>query len=204
MENRGEGVFLELAPEAITRWETLERVSRKAAKLDQAYRASWAQRTDGSQPPPKQITPRFILLHSMAHSLMKDLGLECGYSSTSLRERIYAGTPPHTMSGILVYTSTADSDGTLGGLARQGEGETLGATLARSLQSLRWCSSDPLCIEGVRSLSDPLNGAACHACLLASETSCEEFNCFLDRSLVVGTLSEPDLGFMTAIVATGN
>jgi len=60
---------------------------------------------------------------------------------------------------------------------------------------MTWCSSDPLCIEGVHAMSEPANGSACHACLLASETSCEEFNAFLDRALLVGTPTQPELGY---------
>ena len=33
---------------------------------------------------------RFIVLHSFAHAVMRDLALDCGYSGASIRERIYA------------------------------------------------------------------------------------------------------------------
>ena len=49
-----------------------------------------------------------------------------------------------------------------------------------------WCSADPLCIESEASGVDSLNLAACHACCLLPETSCEEMNVFLDRGLLVG------------------
>ena len=97
--------------------------------------------------------------------------------------------------GLLIYTSSPDADGTLGGLVRQGLPDNLAIVLSGALQNMMWCSSDPLCIEGTHSLSDPLNGAACHACLLAPETSCEEFNAFLDRGLLVGTPNSQQLGF---------
>ena len=98
---------------------------------------------------------------------------------------------------FLVFTSSPDADGTLGGLARQGEGANIARLFEDALTSMTWCSSDPLCIEGVHSMSDPANGSACHACLLASETSCEEFNGFLDRAFLVGTPAAPELGYFS-------
>jgi hypothetical protein len=105
------------------------------------------------------------------------------------------------MAGLLLFTSSPDADGTLGGLCRQGESHNLVVVLEESLASMAWCSSDPLCIEGVHSLTTPANGAACHACLLASETSCEEFNSFLDRAMLVGTTAEPEIGFFSDYLA---
>jgi hypothetical protein len=102
------------------------------------------------------------------------------------------------MAGLLVFTSSPDADGTLGGLARQGESANIVRVFEDGLSSMAWCSSDPLCIEGVHARSEPANGAACHACLLAAETSCEEFNAFLDRGLLVGTPVQPELGFFEA------
>lgn len=70
------------------------------------------------------------------------------------------------------------------------ETERLGSALAEGLQRLSWCSSDPVCIESRGSGADALNLAACHACVLAPETSCEMNNCFLDRALLFGTFEE--------------
>src|SRR5690606_1122360 len=142
------------------------------------------------------LTPRFLLVHSLAHALIRQLSLSCGYSSASLRERLYADVDPSwDMAGLLVYTSSPDADGTLGGLARQGEDSNIVRVFEDALLSMTWCSADPLCIEGVHARSAPANGAACHACLLASETSCEEFNTFLVRALLIGTPTQPELGF---------
>jgi hypothetical protein len=38
-----------------------------------------------------------------------------------------------------------------------------------------------------------LHGAACHFCLFLSETSCERTNRFLDRRLLLGLLTDPDV-----------
>lgn len=195
VENRGEGIFVQLRLDRVRRWETSRAVVDRATGLRKAYEQAWRDRGRPGAPP-KLVTPRLLLVHSLAHALLRQLSLNCGYSSASLRERLYVDVgPTWDMAAFLVFTSSPDADGTLGGLARQGESENLVRVFEDALLALTWCSSDPLCIEGVHSRSEPANGAACHACLLAAETSCEEFNSFLDRGLLVGTPGQPELGF---------
>lgn len=91
------------------------------------------------------------------------------------------------VAGLLVYTASSDSAGSLGGVASMAETEQLEAALREGLQRLSWCSSDPVCIELTGSGTEGLNLAACHACVLAPETSCEMNNSFLDRALLFGT-----------------
>ena len=91
------------------------------------------------------------------------------------------------MAGLLIYTATTDSEGTLGGLSRQADPDRFAPIAFRAIRAMEWCSTDPLCITLVRSLSDPLNRAACHACMLAPETACEEMNRLLDRATLIGT-----------------
>ena len=95
-------------------------------------------------PDPNRI---FIALHSLSHLLIKQLCFECGYASASLRERLYVDCNQER-SGILIYTADGDSEGTLGGLVRQGESDILPNVIKRALHEASWCSSDPLCIEG--------------------------------------------------------
>lgn len=194
VENRGEGVFIQLRLDRVRQWEKQEGVVQRVAGLREAYEQAWRDRGRPGAPP-KTVTPRLLLIHSLAHALIRQLSLSCGYGSASLRERLYVDTNSWEMAGLLVFTSSPDADGTLGGLARQGERRNIVHIFEDSLASMTWCSSDPLCIEGVHAMSEPANGSACHACLLASETSCEEFNSFLDRALLVGTPSQPELGY---------
>lgn len=202
VENRGEGIFIQLKAERLQEWEQKPTVRDRAAEIRRAYEQSWRNR-GRSGVPPKTVTPRLLLVHSLAHALIRQLSLSCGYGSASLRERLYVESAAGwEMAGFLVFTSSPDADGTLGGLARQGETGNIARLFEGALTAMRWCSSDPLCIEGIHSLSDPANGAACHACLLASETSCEEFNGFLDRALLVGTPREPGLGYFGGYLAT--
>ena len=104
------------------------------------------------------------------------------------------------MAGALIYTSTTDADGTLGGLARQGQPRRFEEVLLGAIRELQWCASDPLCIEGKSAVAESMNLAACHACMLAPETSCEHFNQMLDRALLVGTPEEPGIGYFSSLL----
>ncbi|MFC2094965.1 DrmB family protein [Candidatus Bipolaricaulota bacterium] len=197
VENRGEGIFIQLRPDRVREWEAQPEVVERVTGIQIAYRRAWDER-GGQRSPSRSITPRLLLVHSLAHMLIRQLSLSCGYGNASLRERLYVDTSADwDMAGFLIFTSSPDADGTLGGLVRQGEGANMVRVFEDALTSMAWCSSDPLCIQGVHARSEPSSGAACHSCLLAAETSCEEFNAFLDRALIVGTPALPALGFFT-------
>ena len=195
VENRGEGIFIQLRLDQVRQWEKRRAVVDRVAMLRKGYDEAWRNRGRPGAPP-RLVTPRLLLTHSLAHALIRQLSLSCGYASASLRERLYVEiNSTWEMAGLLIFTSSPDADGTLGGLARNGESHNIVRVFEDALSSMTWCSSDPLCIEGVHARSEPANGSACHACLLAAETSCEEFNNFLDRALLVGTPAQPGLGF---------
>lgn len=191
----GEGIYLELNEVLLQRWEERPEIGRRLAKLDSRFQLVLQRR----RLRPRQINPRFVLLHTFAHLLMNQLTFDCGYSTASLRERLYVSadrTAP--MAGLLIYTAAGDAEGTMGGLVRMGKSGYLEPIIERALLSATWCSADPVCME-LGELGgqgpDSCNLAACHNCSLAPETSCEEFNRFLDRGLVVGTLESPGVGF---------
>jgi hypothetical protein len=141
------------------------------------------------------------LLHTLAHILIRQLAFECGYGSSSLRERLYCWDEPgKEMTGLLIYTAAGDSEGTMGGLVRQGKPGRFESVLLSAIEESRWCSSDPLCIESRGQGIDSLNRAACHACALLPETSCEEGNRFLDRAALIGTPEAMAIGFFKDIV----
>lgn len=193
VEVRGEGIFIALNPARVATWEGI--ASARIARLHQQFRLQWQERTKRTDDPPRTITPRLVLLHTLAHVLIRQLSLECGYSSSSLRERLYAAEGDGAMAGLLIYTASADADGTLGGLVREGRADRLERIIAEAIDACKWCSSDPLCIASISTLSDATNLAACHCCAMVSETSCEEFNRFLDRATLIGLPEDSTLGY---------
>jgi hypothetical protein len=204
---QGEGVFLELSPEAIAEWGNRPAVIERAATLSDGFKKWYLRnaraRDDGKLNVPPFLGARFYLLHSLSHLLMTAIAIECGYAASSIRERIYCG--PYgddltEMSGILLYTGTPGAEGTLGGLVDQGRRLEHHLKLALDMASL--CSNDPVCASH-RPKDDPaerwLEGAACHGCLFVAEPSCERYNRYLDRALVVPVIGEnPQLAFFEA------
>lgn len=170
----GEGIYFELNQQKLQVLEEsfstrLEQVKRRVVKMKQELKKSSAS---------------FMALHTLAHLLMRQLSLECGYSGSSLRERLYFKKDQY--AGVLIYTASASSDGTLGGLVQQADPKTLTRLIRDALNEASWCSSDPLCIESKGQGSNALNLAACYACCQVPETSCAERNSFLDRGLLIG------------------
>jgi len=189
----GEGVFLTLNESNLRQWEQLPEIRKRAAVL---ARRAVDSSLEYFLP---EVTPRYILLHTLAHLLIRRLAFESGYSSASLRERIYSAEPGSgDRAGILIYTAAGDSEGTLGGLARQAEGPRFTETLLSALQDAANCSSDPICMESKGQGLDTLNLAACHACALVSETSCTSVNSILDRAMVIGGSEVP--GFFQTLL----
>jgi hypothetical protein len=185
---RGEGFFLEVDANRLSEWETSGPSQPATQRLTRSERAWWSARNIAAAP--AERTLRYVLLHTISHLLIRQLALDCGYSSTSLRERIYASPGPDGMAGILIYTATPDSDGSLGGLVDMARPELLGPVLARALADAALCANDPLCADrALLPMAPQLNGAACHSCLLLSETACEAGNHYLDRGFLVPTVA---------------
>lgn len=143
-----------------------------------------------------------VAIHTLAHVLIDQLSLDAGYPAASLRERLFVDDE---MAGLLIYTASSDSAGSLGGVASQAEQEPFASALHEGLIRLSWCSADPVCVEAGASGTDALNLAACHACVLVPETSCELNNTFLDRALLFGSPenNQENGGLFSAVVAGG-
>lgn len=197
MEVHGEGVFLRLDTDRVDEWA--DRSVAVAARVErirtQHNRLLRERAADPESVPESPATPRMVLLHTLAHVLINEWSLEAGYPAASLRERLYFDD---AMAGLLIYTATSDSAGSLGGLVAQGEPRALAASLLSGLRRAEWCSADPLCIESEATGAGSINLAACHACVLLPETSCEVSNGLLDRALLVGTPEDPKVGFFRA------
>jgi hypothetical protein len=193
VEQRGEGIFLQLREDAVAAWAEAAAVHPHIEALRGAYQR-WAADRD-QVPRPGFPIARFTLIHTLSHMLIRQVALECGYSSASLRERIYLGTPDAPAAGLLLSTAASDSEGTLGGLVALGEPRHLERLLGQALRDAQRCSSDPLCAEHIPIYpSTALHAAACHACLFAAETSCEAGNRWLDRA-VLADLTGDGLAF---------
>jgi hypothetical protein len=191
----GEGVFIQLNEERLHEWEEIEQIHARILPLmqrDQRVRTNKGL-------PSRTIWARYVLLHTFAHLLMNRLIFECGYSSASLRERLFvSANPAGPMAGLLIYTAAGDAEGTMGGLVRMGKPGYLEPVIARALDAAQWCSADPVCMEMGSSGGqgpDSCNLAACHNCALVPETACESFNRFLDRALVIGDIKSSSLGY---------
>ena len=184
IEQFGEGIFLHVAPQFMRTWPDNTKTVTLAASLRDRERRE-AERFNR---PPIHLGAGYWALHSLSHAFMAELALECGYPLSSLKERIYSSGPTQSdRFAILIYTSTAGGQGTLGGLS--GMAERAGELLARATKRLALCSNDPICAEHGDGNEDyPLQGAACHACLLVPETSCESRNTRLDRGLLTKTV----------------
>lgn len=194
IEVRGEGIFLTLDNNRVEDWNRRKEVKERVTKINKNYKASCKRR----HIPFKPINAKYVLLHTLSHLLIRQLSFECGYSGTSLRERIYCNSSKNdnNMEGILIYTAAGDADGTLGGLVRQAKPERFPAVLDSTIEVSHWCANDPLCIESQGQGFESLNLSACYACALLPETSCEEFNKFLDRAFVTGMPNLPEVGFL--------
>ena len=192
-EDRGEGVFIRFAEKVVSAWEEnvltsevwrahvgahernlMRRQSRTAVELDAADR----------MPP-----PRYWALHTLSHLLIREMAMSSGYGSASLSERIYAWRETEgreSAAGILITTTSPDSEGTLGGLVDLARTERLEEVMLEALHRAERCSSDPICADRYpKDQEDFLHGAACHFCVFLSETSCERANRFLDRRFVL-------------------
>lgn len=186
----GEGIFLQLDPQVIDRWESDMPV--EIAQRIKTLKQHHGELTASYLPDP---SVPFLILHTLSHLLIRQLSFESGYSSGSLRERIYT---ENGQAGLLIYTADGDSEGSLGGLVQQGEPERLFPMILAALETAHWCSNDPVCSEKQEQGTMGLNQAACHSCTLISETSCENNNLLLDRKILVG--HEDYDGFFTQLL----
>ncbi|AKL94716.1 hypothetical protein CACET_c12510 [Clostridium aceticum] len=184
----GEGVFFEFRRESIVKWESNKRVKEEAHKIIQRYNKQ--REIYGYEK--RLLLPRHILIHTFAHMMIKEFAIHSGYATTSLRERLYCGD---NMMGVLIYTSSSDSEGSLGGLIELTKEEKLIHIFEKALNKMEYCSSDPLCVDGDIQFHTSINGAACHACCFISETSCEWNNQLLDRRMINPLPGEEDLAY---------
>src|SRR5580704_6580195 len=204
VEQFGEGFFLQFSPEALAHWLSKPNVLGRARQL-QAGATAWinAKRAKGVLVSENSFRererPEYVMAHSLAHALMTEVAIDCGYPASALKERLYVLPPvpgQPIQCGILIYTATAGNQVTLGGLVEVTR--RFVQILRSALERERLCSGDPVCADHDPATADDdrtLHGAACHGCLLVAETSCEARNLFLDRALIVDTVGQTGAGY---------
>ncbi|WP_199584096.1 DUF1998 domain-containing protein [Blastococcus sp. TF02A-30] len=200
-EDRGEGVFIQFDEARVAAWEAdvLERPVWQRYK--EAHQLNFLRRTSKTaaeiDPDGRFPSPRYWAIHTLSHLLIREMAMSSGYGSASLTERIFAwpgddDVPP--AAGLLISTTSSDSEGTLGGLVELAKPGKLQKVVVDALRRGTRCSSDPICSHRApRGKDDFLHGAACHFCLFVSETSCERTNRFLDRRMVLDLVADPSI-----------
>jgi hypothetical protein len=192
-EDRGEGIFVQLDLDLVAAWEQQILGTELWEAHRQSHRRNFSRRFSETakevDPDLRLPPPRYWLLHTFSHALIREMAMWCGYGAASLTERIYGwgeALDREAAAGVLICTTASDSEGTLGGLVALSEPDRFPGLVESALRRSARCSSDPVCAQ--RTPGDPedfLHGAACHCCSFASETSCEKANRFLDRRLLL-------------------
>lgn len=192
-EIHGEGVFIEFNRDTIDSWLSSPQLSALSQKYAQCYKEfceskEWTITT--------LRDARYVLMHTFAHLLIKQMSMASGYSSSAIRERIYFGDD---MSGVLLYTGSSDKEGSLGGLVELGNISQLRILMRDAFQEALVCTNDPECLNNTPAGNNS-NGAACHSCCMISETACENGNRMLDRGLIVPIDGREDQAYFKALV----
>ena len=185
IELYGEGIFFTLDETLLQRWERNDALHERAGAFAERY----CHRA-GLPYGEVEVSPRFLLCHTLAHIMIRRLEAEAGYPAASLKERIYCATGKESgkepMAGILIYVAVADEEGSLGGLMELARPKRFLRLLTGAFETAQWCSLDPVCADQEGHGPDLLNRAACHACALLPETSCQYGNVLLDRTFIKG------------------
>ena len=179
VEFLGEGIFVRLADhdtgtiggEAFKRWSTAK---KEHYQNHQVFRDQSGACVE--------LDPLFVWWHTLSHAVIRTVSEYAGYSSSSIRERVYLDTyNGKKIGGIVMYATQPGNDGTMGGLISLVPHfeSILGVAVERVIS----CSGDPLCWDQKFNNME-LNGATCYGCVMNSETSCEHRNMWLDRRIL--------------------
>ena len=188
VEIHGEGIFIEFNKESVRKWLAISSVGRTSERYKEVFNRYTETRGWDKC---KERDGVYVLLHTFAHLMIKEMSLQSGYSSASIRERIYSSP---SMCGVLFYTGSSDKEGSLGGLVELGEESKFKKLLKAAIENALLCTTDPECSNSHID-PDTLNGSACHSCCMISETACENGNRLLDRSFIVPLGEKTGLSF---------
>jgi hypothetical protein len=194
----GEGLFFTVDEIILSKWEKIPGVEKRAKEIEKRYEEHGIKISQDIV-----ITPRFLLLHTLSHLLIRELESIAGYPAASLKERIYCSRD-RKMAGILVYTAVPDIVGSLGGIIESAEPKEFLKLMDGVFKHAQWCSLDPVCTEHEGQGPGWLNRAACHACSLIPEPSCQYANVFLDRVFIKGSENLGIPNFLEFIIGNDN
>lgn len=192
-EVNGEGIFIEFNKETLESWLNIASVSAVSHKYEESY-IQFCNEKKWTITVTRNAV--YVLMHTFAHLLIKQMSMASGYSSAAIRERIYFGDK---MSGILLYTGSSDKEGSLGGLVELGTVNKLLTLMRDAFHEALLCTNDPECRNNTPAINNS-NGAACHSCCMISETACENGNRMLDRALVVPIANRENQSYFRELV----
>jgi hypothetical protein len=193
VEIHGEGIFIEFNKNTVAKWLSIPAVKKISSQYKEYFERYSAERGWENM---KERNGEYVLLHTFAHLIIKEMSLQSGYSSTAIRERIYSSS---SMCGVLFYTGSSDKEGSLGGLVELGEESKFRKLIKAAIENALLCTTDPECSNSHID-SDNLNGSACHSCCMIAETACENGNRLLDRSLIVPLDGKAELSYFKDMV----
>lgn len=179
IESFGEGIFFEFDNEILNKWiennpkikERIEILIGNQNHFESNFNEDF------------ELNPKYVLIHTFAHLIIKELEYLCGYPSTSIQERLYIDDELE-MNGVLIYT-IAGSEGSYGGITSVCDDNRIGKLIESAMIRAIDCATDPICYHTHGQGVANLNLSACFSCTLLPETSCEKFNCYLDRRILV-------------------
>ena len=194
-ESYGEGIFIDFDKQKIEKWfyQHYDNTPAFRKRIDDLKKRISENKTlSKNKFQSERHLAKFIVVHTFSHILIKELEFLCGYASTSLNERLFVDD--ENMQGVLIYT-VAGSEGSYGGLTSQANPESIKKILHTAIFRSKDCASDPVCYHSDGQGIGGLNLAACYSCALLPETSCEEFNSFLDRAILTDNI----FGFLNKV-----
>jgi hypothetical protein len=179
----GEGIFFEFNAQNLNTW-----LKNFNTKNHENIIKNYNDIRSSKKISERIVNTKFFLIHTFSHLLINQLSYSCGYGSASLKERIYCNQKykDKEMHGLLIYTASGDSEGSMGGLVREGEPKNIKKIIHQAVKKSVTCSYDPVCLDHKSQGLNGTNASACHACCFVPETSCEESNQLLDRTTIIG------------------
>ena len=190
IESFGEGIFFEFNNEILNNWiENNPKIKERIEILIGNQNHFESNFNDDFE-----LNPKYVLIHTFSHLIIKELEYLCGYPSTSIQERLYIDEELG-MNGVLIYT-IAGSEGSYGGVTSICDDNKIGKLIESAMIRAIDCATDPICYHTNGQGVANLNLSACFSCTLLPETSCEKFNCYLDRRILV----DKDYGYFKNII----